>query len=66
MKLEYSSLARCQVGDLTWLASRNQGTQLNRRRVERTKVRIGDNPLWTITVAMAIFFAAAAAIVALA
>ena len=38
---------------------------MHRRRVERAKAKTGMNPLWIIAVAMAIFFAAATAILAL-
>lgn len=38
---------------------------MNPRHVEKAKVGTGMNPLWVITVAMAIFFAAATAVVAL-
>jgi hypothetical protein len=38
---------------------------MNRRRIERAKAETSKNPLWAIAVAMAIFFAAAAAIIAL-
>lgn len=38
---------------------------MNRRHVEKAKAEAGMNPLWIIAVAMAIFFAAATAIMAL-
>lgn len=38
---------------------------MNRTRVEKMKAETGTNPLWLIGLAMAIFFAAAAAILAL-
>ncbi len=38
---------------------------MNRRRVEKAKVATGMNPLWVIAVAMAVFFVAATAVVAL-
>ena len=38
---------------------------MNRRRIEKAKTGTSNNPLWAIAVAMAIFFAAAAAIVSL-
>jgi hypothetical protein len=65
MKHEYSSLARCLISGLTWFASQNEVTEMNRKHVERAKTAASSNPLWAIAVAMAIFFAAAAAIVAL-
>lgn len=39
---------------------------MNKRRVPIAKAESGVNPLWVIAVAMAIFFAAVAAIIALA
>lgn len=65
MKHEYSSLARCLISGLTWFAHQNQETQMNRKRIEKAKAETSKNPLWAIAVAMAIFFAAAAAILAL-
>lgn len=65
MKHEYSSLAQCLISGLTWFASQNQETQMNRKRIVRAKADTSKNPLWAIAVAMAIFFAAAAAIIAL-
>jgi hypothetical protein len=38
---------------------------MNRTRVEKVKAETGMNPLWLIALAMAIFFAAAAALLAL-
>jgi hypothetical protein len=65
MKREHSSLARSAPRGLTWSMNRNQETQVNRRRIEKAKAESGVNPLWVIAVAMAIFFAAATAIIAL-
>ena len=65
MTREHSSLARWLVCGLTWFANLNQETQMNRRRVEKAKAETSTNPLWIIAVAMAIFFAAATAILAL-
>lgn len=38
---------------------------MDRRRVSVAKIESGVNPLWVIAVAMAVFFAAVAAIIAL-
>ena len=65
MNREDSSLVQGLISGLTWFASHNQETQMHRRRVERAKAKTGMNPLWIIAVAMAIFFAAATAILAL-
>jgi hypothetical protein len=39
--------------------------QMNRRRIGKAKAENGANPLWIIAAAMAIFFAAATAVLAL-
>jgi hypothetical protein len=65
MNREYSSLARCLISGLTWFARQNQETEMHRKRFEKPKAETRANPLWVIAVAMAIFFAAATAILAL-
>jgi hypothetical protein len=65
VKREQSSLAPCSIGGLTWFASQNQETQMRRTHVEKAKAESRANPLWVIAIAMAIFFAAATAILTL-
>lgn len=66
MTHEHSSLARCLMSGLTWFANQNQETQMHRMHDKKAKAETSVNPLWIIAVAMAIFFAAATAILTLA
>lgn len=65
MTRENSSLAQYVPGFHIWFRSHYQETQMNRRQVEKAKAETGMNPLWIIAIYMAIFFAAAVAIMAL-
>jgi len=65
MKRENSSLAQYVLRFHIGSQRQFKETPMNPRHVEKAKVGTGMNPLWVITVAMAIFFAAATAVVAL-
>lgn len=65
MNRQYSSLARCLIDGLTWFANQNQETQMHRRHFEKARAETRANPLWIIAVAMAIFFGATVALLAL-